>query len=225
SNRFLTFRVDAQLYALRAEDVSEVMLLPALARIPQAPPALLGVANLRGAVLPVVSLRELLQKPPAPNKASTRAIVLDVGAPVALVVDSVEMLETATAEQITTHNNELAAADAEKLLGVFTTGQDKAAAKILDIKTLLETAFANRARPQRQVAAISASTNKDTTTDSDSSKEVLVTFEVGGQEFALTLDAVKEILPLPATITAVARADAVVLGVISVRDALLPLLS
>ncbi|MES2604012.1 MAG: chemotaxis protein CheW, partial [Pseudomonadota bacterium] len=40
SNRFLTFRVDAQLYALRAEDVSEVMLLPALARIPQAPPAL-----------------------------------------------------------------------------------------------------------------------------------------------------------------------------------------
>jgi purine-binding chemotaxis protein CheW len=226
SDRFLTFRVDAQLYALRAEDVSEVMLLPALARIPQAPAALLGVANLRGSVLPVVGLRELLGKPPAASTASTRAIVLDVGAAVALIVDSVEMLETATAQQVQTHNNELTSTDAEKLLGVFTVGRDKTAAKILDIKTLLESAFANRARPQRQVAQTGVATGKERGTDSAvTATEVLVSFEVAGQEFALTLDAVREIIPLPATLTAVARSEAVVLGVISVRDALLPLLS
>jgi purine-binding chemotaxis protein CheW len=81
SHCFLTFRVDTQLYALRAEDVSEVMLLPTLARIPQAPPALLGLASLRGTVLPVVGLRELLSKPSAPVTTHTRVIVLDVGAP------------------------------------------------------------------------------------------------------------------------------------------------
>ncbi len=226
SDRFLTFRVDAQLYALRAEDVSEVMLLPSLARIPQAPPALLGVANLRGAVLPVVSLRELLRKPAAANTSNSRAIVLDVGAAVALVVDSVEMLETATGQQVDTSKNELTAADAEKLIGVFTTGQDKVAAKILDIKTLLESAFANRARPQRQGVTVGSAIAKEQIGDSGTkTTAVLVTFDVAGQEFGLTLDAVQEIIPLPSAMTSVAHAESAVIGVISVRDSLLPLMS
>ena len=54
---------------------------------------------------------------------------------------------------------------------------------------------------------------------------MLVTFEVAGQEFALDLDAVQEILPAPAVVTAVPRAEALVLGMTSVRDRLLPLLS
>jgi purine-binding chemotaxis protein CheW len=54
---------------------------------------------------------------------------------------------------------------------------------------------------------------------------MLVTFEVADQEFALPLEAVQEILPLPPTLTAVARAEAVVLGMTSVRDTLMPLLS
>jgi purine-binding chemotaxis protein CheW len=59
----------------------------------------------------------------------------------------------------------------------------------------------------------------------DARTESLVTFEVAGQEFALPLAVVQEILPAPAAITAVARADTVVLGITSVRGALLPLLS
>ena len=58
--RFLTFRIDGQLYALPAEQVAEVIRLPAVARVPQAPKGLLGLANLRGTVLPVASLRGLL---------------------------------------------------------------------------------------------------------------------------------------------------------------------
>ena len=58
--RFLTFRLDQRLYALRAEDVAEVIAIPTIARVPQGPAALLGVGNLRGSVLPIVSLRGLL---------------------------------------------------------------------------------------------------------------------------------------------------------------------
>ncbi|HWH49584.1 MAG TPA: chemotaxis protein CheW, partial [Burkholderiales bacterium] len=58
--RFLTFRIDERVYALRAEDVAEVVRVPAMARVPQSPEALLGIANLRGTVLPAVSLRALL---------------------------------------------------------------------------------------------------------------------------------------------------------------------
>src|SRR5512143_3359003 len=44
SGRFLTFRVGAQLYALRSEEVLEVIRVPPLARVPQGPAALLGIA-------------------------------------------------------------------------------------------------------------------------------------------------------------------------------------
>ena len=57
---FLTFRVSDRRYALPAEDIVEVIRLPPVARVPQAPKGLLGLTNLRGAVLPVASMRSLL---------------------------------------------------------------------------------------------------------------------------------------------------------------------
>ena len=68
--RFLVFQLAGRVYALPAETVAEVIRVPATARVPQAPRALIGVANLRGAVLPVVSLRALLdlEGEPAPPR-------------------------------------------------------------------------------------------------------------------------------------------------------------
>lgn len=227
AERFLTFCIDRQQYALPAADVMEVMHVPALAHIPQAPAALLGVANLRGSVLPVASLRELLGKPAADYTGATRAVVLDLGAPVAVVVDSVETLVTVSTEQIDAHKHELAAAGTAHVLGAFTVGAGKTVARILDIKALLDAAFASRARARRQATASATGAAQLRTEESRIARdtEVFVTFDVAGQEFGLTLDAVQEIIPAPETTTTVARSDAAVLGVIAVRDALLPLLS
>jgi len=226
ATRFLTFRIEEQLYALRAADVAEVIRVPAMARVPQGPPALLGIANLRGSVLPVAGLRELLGRKAAPGLSSARAIVLDIGAPVALVVDAVAALESSTVDQIETRQKELSAEGAEKLLGAFAFGATKQVAKILDIKSLLEAAFANLSRGKRvepKVGAVTRLTQAGTLSTTDA--QLLVTFEVAGQEFALPLDVVQEIIPSPAAITAVSRSDDVVLGITSVRDTLLPLLS
>ena len=46
--RYLTFRIEAALYALPASEVTEVIRLPAMARVPQGPPALLGVGYIVG---------------------------------------------------------------------------------------------------------------------------------------------------------------------------------
>jgi len=225
-SRFLTFRVDGQLYALRSDDVSEVIRVPTVARVPQGPAALLGVANLRGSVLPVASLRKMLGKDVASAIVSARAIVLDIGAPVAIVVDSVETLETVSAEHIETRQKELSAEGSEKLTGAFSIGTtDKHVAKILDVKALLESAFSNRSKTQRQERRVAGGISADSDTTNARKTEILVTFEVAGQEFALPLDVVQEILPAPASVTAVARAEAVVLGITSVRDTLMPLLS
>ena len=63
SERFLTFGGGAQLYALRTEDVQEVIRLPPVRRgAGKCPEALLGLANLRGAILPVIALYRLLRE-------------------------------------------------------------------------------------------------------------------------------------------------------------------
>jgi len=227
STRFLTFRIDEQLYALRAADVAEVIRVPAMARVPQGPPALLGIANLRGSVLPVAGLRELLGKKAASGISTARAIVLDIGAPVALVVDSIAALEDSTAEQVETHQKELSAEGAEKLLGAFPIVRTSQVAKILDIKAMLESAFANLARGKKleRKAGSAVRLGHAAAIASSEAAQLLVTFEVAGQEFALPLDVVQEIIPAPAAITTVSRSDEVVLGITSVRDTLLPLLS
>ena len=58
--RFLTFRWQTSLYALPVEEVAEVVRTPLYARVPHSPRGLLGIANLRGSVLPVASLGGLL---------------------------------------------------------------------------------------------------------------------------------------------------------------------
>jgi purine-binding chemotaxis protein CheW len=52
-----------------------------------------------------------------------------------------------------------------------------------------------------------------------------VTFQVAGQDYALDIGAVREILPAPTHIALVPMAEALVLGVMAFRDTLLPLLS
>ncbi len=54
---------------------------------------------------------------------------------------------------------------------------------------------------------------------------LLISFDVAGQDYALPVEAIREIVPLPAAISVVPRAEAVLLGVASWRGTLLPLLS
>ncbi len=224
--RFLTFRVAGTLYALPAEDVLEVIHIPAVARVPHSPPALLGIANLRGTVLPIVGVRELLgASGPASAASATRAIVLDAGAYLALAVESVDALVAVAEDRIEMRESELGAAPGEALSGAFRSGHHDAVVKVLDFKKLLGAAFAQPTRTPRPARIGKSRASVEQRTVADAAASMLVTFEVAGQEFALDLDAVQEILPAPAIVMAMPHAEALVLGVTSVRDRLLPLLS
>jgi purine-binding chemotaxis protein CheW len=222
--RYLTFRVDQRLYALPAEEVSEVIRIPPVAKVPQSPRGLLGVANLRGAVLPVASLRALLGHADGGDGASARAIVLDGAAPVAVAVDAVEALVTLDAGKVETRQAELAAEPGEALRGAFQASAGADVAKILDLQALLAASFSPRPRSEAARGRSLAGAIQGAAQAEDK-REVLVTFEVAGQEYALPLSDVQEIVNAPQTLAAVPRAEALVLGVTAFRDALLPLLS
>ncbi len=221
ARRFLTFRIDERLYALPAEEVSEVIRVPHVACVPQGPKGLLGVANLRGSILPVASLRRLLGQDTA-EPALGRAIVLDGVAPVALVVDAVQALVTIEPEKLETRQAELSAERGEKLKGTF-AGTDQNIAKILDIQPLLAKAFAPRARTVKPMrSALIGNLTQDMAADD---RQRFVTFGLAGQEFAFDLGAVHEIINAPTVFAAAPRSEWLVLGVSAYRDTLLPLLS
>lgn len=86
----LVFRLADQQFALLIEDVIEVAAMVALARVPDAPPALVGVANRHGDILPVLDLRTIFGLPALPVTPATLFIVVQSGEECAgLVVDEV----------------------------------------------------------------------------------------------------------------------------------------
>jgi purine-binding chemotaxis protein CheW len=91
SNQLLSFELADELYAISITKVREILGgLPRVTRIPSSPAFLKGLINLRGAILPVVDLREELGLCVPPYGPFTVLIVVEVaGALVGLVVDNV----------------------------------------------------------------------------------------------------------------------------------------
>jgi purine-binding chemotaxis protein CheW len=219
-HRFLTFRSEGRLYALPAGLIAEVIRLPAIARVPQGPRCLLGLANLRGSVLPVASVRAILGRSEAVPTLSSRLIVLDGAAPVALSVDEVAALVNVDGNRVSSGDAELAAGTGELLMGVFRLDSD--VVKILDIEKLLKQTF--RFDVSRQKSSASAPRVVQAK-PADVLQQRLVTFDVADQEYALHLDVVREIVPAPEGLISIPGSDDAVRGVMAYRDALLPLLS
>lgn len=90
----VTFRVARQIYALPLAAVLQVVRLPALTVVPDAPRGQCGLLNLRGSFLPVLDARTILGEPAAAALES-HVIVLTAGAPggaaaLGLLVDEVD---------------------------------------------------------------------------------------------------------------------------------------
>ena len=219
--RFLIFRLDERLYALPAEEVSEVIRPPTVARVPQGPNGLLGIANLRGSVLPVASLRRLLGCAERGLDAASRAIVLAGEAPVAVAVDAIDALVSVAGDQVDSGRAALAAQAGETLRAVFQNAEQELV-RVLDVRALLAEAFTQRARPRlRPSGGVAAAKSKE----KQSERDRLVVFDVGGQEFALPLPVVREIIPAPERLAVAPHGESLALGVCAYRDGLLPILS
>lgn len=72
---YLQFRLGADRYALDVHDVIEVLPLPALKRVPEAPAWVAGLFPHRGELLPVLDLSQLAFGHSAPRRTSTRLVL------------------------------------------------------------------------------------------------------------------------------------------------------
>lgn len=89
-NRFLTFTVGQDNYALAIDYVSEIVRLQPIVPIPQQRAYMKGVMNLRGRIIPVIDLRRRLRDVDIEPTERTCIIVTEVGGDAAgLMVDTV----------------------------------------------------------------------------------------------------------------------------------------
>lgn len=89
-NQFLTFQLGEELYGVDILRVQEIKGYTAVTRIPNTPPHIKGVLNLRGTIVPIVELRTTFEMPTIEYTAFTVIIVVVVRDKVmGLVVDSV----------------------------------------------------------------------------------------------------------------------------------------
>ncbi|WP_432546568.1 chemotaxis protein CheW [Kineococcus sp. SYSU DK004] len=230
---YVTFEMAGEAYALQMERVQEIIRVPELIRVPLGPAALEGLANLRGRVLPVVSLRRCCGLGDAEHTEATRVVVVEAaGATLGLVVDRVTAVVSVEPGQVESAEGVQATVRSELLAGVLKPPPGKgahAAARmttVLDVQRLVATEFAVLAR---RAAATRSSTGWAPAAgagEEDTSDTLeLVSFAVDGQEYALPIDRVQEIVQAPERVTAVPNAAARVLGVMDLRGGLLPVVS
>lgn len=207
---YITFFAGEEQFAADAADVSEIFRRPRITRVPGGPASLLGIAGLRGAAAPVVSLARLLGREETPGGVS-RLLLLSGEQAIGLTVDRVGALA------------HLPAPDdgAEKAAFGRLYAIENAALRVLDLDGLLRLAFARPLNERRAVA-----TKAVVIEEAEAEDEVaLLTFELTGQTYALPLEEVSEVLTLPDQLAAIAQSDDAVIGVHNLRGRLLPVVS
>lgn len=212
---FLTFTAGGARFAAAAADVTEILRRPKITRVPHGPACLLGMAGLRGAPAPVVSLARLLGREEQAG-AGQRVLLLSGEAPIALAVDRVDSM---TRMPI----------DADEGGGRQGLGRlyqlDDAKLRVLDLDGLLRRDFAvGLQRAEARAAAIApAATPAEPAAMDDT--VALLAFDLAGQAYALPLDQVLEVLSLPTHLAVVAEAEDAVIGVTALHGRVLPIVS
>jgi purine-binding chemotaxis protein CheW len=103
--QYLTFKLDAETFALDVATVREVLDFAAVTKIPRTPEFMRGVINLRGSVVPVVDLRLAFGMSGTERTVNTCIIVMEVrlegeGTVIGALADSVEEVIDLEPEQI-----------------------------------------------------------------------------------------------------------------------------
>lgn len=228
ARQFVTFFVGDEVFAVPMAPVREIIRVPEAVRVPLSPPSLEGLANLRGLVLPVISLRRLFRFPDRAHDDATRALVIDFGAPAGFVVDRVASVITVELDQVESATALQATIDSDLLLGVIKNVGGHKMVMILDFAKLIKNEFAalDRHQAQNAAAASGVEAREATRHAGDGSDELqLVSFVVANQEYAIAIERVQEIVQVPEQIIHVPKAASHVLGVMTLRQRLLPLVS
>jgi purine-binding chemotaxis protein CheW len=133
TEKFVSFYIGRNLYAVHSSTVAEVVHPLAVTALPDMPPWLMGISNLRGEIAAVVNLKKLLGEDGVPPAVKTRLLILnakDAEMALSFPVDALNEMLTISIDDI----EEPAAADPAHFIGSTSTDTDRI--RLIDIDRL-----------------------------------------------------------------------------------------
>jgi purine-binding chemotaxis protein CheW len=223
-DQIVMFRIGKESFGAKIERVKEIIRYPSITTIPRAPDFLAGITNLRGQVLPVIDARVMLGIDIKDITESTRILVIDShNSQTGIIVDSVNgviSLEEATIEP-PPPAIELEI-DAKYVKNIIKRRNTDSLIMELDIDLI--TSFKTSQAKEHRESLFGSKESSNLEEIKESVKESqLVTFIISDEEYSFPIESVREVLRV-GYITEVPEVQPYVLGVLSVRDTLLPVI-
>jgi len=93
--RFLTFSLEDEVFGIEIKYVTEIVGIQSITKVPEVPPCIKGIINLRGKIIPVIDVRLKFGKEAIAYNDRTCIVVIDIEeVSVGLIVDNVEEVLT-----------------------------------------------------------------------------------------------------------------------------------
>lgn len=135
-NTYLTFLVGESEYAVGVASVTEIVRLQKTFAVPDVPPSVRGVINLRGKVIPLIDVRSRFGLPEAAYNDRTVVVVLEAdNSSTGLVVDGVSEVTEIQPDQIEPRTSLKSLGKQSVVKGLGKRGQK--VSFILDVPSLL----------------------------------------------------------------------------------------
>lgn len=215
---YVTFSLGAESFGVALANVEEIVELPAVTRIPDAPEYVLGVICIRDQVLPLLDFTRLLRVEGAGTDVPREMVILlsFENARLGMVVDGIQEIIRICEEDILPAPHTLSENEKGHLDGVVIRSD-----RMVSLLRVLE--ILDREDHQKLATMSSGLASTRIAEAVEKHDLPLVVFRLGEESFGLRLEQVREII-MVGLITPVPRAPAFVEGVLNLRGEVMPVL-
>jgi purine-binding chemotaxis protein CheW len=220
----LAFVLAHQEFALAIEQIEGIALLPpSIARVPRTDSAMLGAAEIDGALVPLISLHYLLgfQLADLDEKAS-RVILVRLGeALVGIVVDGVKEILRISREALDPVPSVLTRARGEaQIEAICRLDRGRRLISILAPTKLFDAETVARVVAEAEVGSMHMTAAEENVIDG----EQFIIFQLGNESYGLPIGSVDEVVRCPENLTRVPIAPAFVRGLMNLRGKAVPVI-
>lgn len=102
SKQYIMLRFDSEQYGIDIAYIDNIVRLQPITRVPHTQPYFLGIINLRGEIIPVISMRKKFDLPDKENTNATRILILKLegNSKIGILVDEVREVVTLDEDEI-----------------------------------------------------------------------------------------------------------------------------
>ncbi len=139
AKQYIVVKIGSEQYGINIKYVDNIVRMQTITRVPKSQPYFVGVINLRGEIVPVMSLRRKFGIEDAEPTGATRIIILkpEPQATVGFIVDSVREVVTLEEDMVEKNNVNENAVDGQSYIGAVGKNGDELIS-LLNIHTVIQ---------------------------------------------------------------------------------------